>query len=65
MAQWQSTGSLSQRYPGFDSRRLTAFFTFLYFCLITSKFIYMQFMLSITKVYYSIYIGYTNLKITQ
>ena len=25
------------RCPGFDSRRLPAFFTFLYFCLITSK----------------------------
>ena len=30
----------SQRCPGFDSRWLPAFFTFLYFRLITSKFIY-------------------------
>ena len=40
MAQWQSTGGSSQRCPGFDSQRLLAFFTFLYFRLITSKFIY-------------------------
>ena len=40
MAQWQSTGGSSQRCPGFNSRRLPAFFTFLYFRLITSKFIY-------------------------
>ena len=25
MAQWQSTGGSSQRFPGFDSRRLPAF----------------------------------------
>ena len=42
VAQWQSTGGSSQRCPGFDSRRLPAFFTFLYFRLITSKFIYFQ-----------------------
>ena len=35
-----STGGSSQRCPGFDSRRLPAFFTFVYFRLITSKFIY-------------------------
>ena len=40
VAQGQSTGGSTQRCPGFDSRRLPAFFTFLYFCLITSKFIY-------------------------
>ena len=40
VAQWQSTGGSSQRYPGFDSRRLPTFFTFLYFHLITPKFIY-------------------------
>ena len=28
VAQWQSTGSSSQRCPGFDSRRLPAFFHF-------------------------------------
>ena len=39
VAQWQSTGGSSQRYPGFDSRRLPAF-SLLYFHLITSKFIY-------------------------
>ena len=39
VAQWQSTGGSSQRCPGFDSWRLPAFFTFLYFRLITSKFI--------------------------
>ena len=33
VAQWQSTGGSSQRCPGFDSRRLLAFFTFLYFPL--------------------------------
>ena len=42
VAQWQSTGGSSQRCPGFDSRRLPAFFTFLYFRLITSKFIYLD-----------------------
>ena len=40
VAQWQSTGGSSQRCPGFNSRRLPAFFTFLYFRLITSKFVY-------------------------
>ena len=40
VAQWQSTGGSSQRCPGFNSRQLPAFFTFFYFCLITSKFIY-------------------------
>ena len=40
MAQWQSTGGSSQRCPRFDSRRLPTFFTFFYFHLITSKFIY-------------------------
>ena len=39
VAQWQSTGGSSQRCPGFDSWRLPAFLTFLYFRLITSKFI--------------------------
>ena len=39
---WQSTGGSSQRCPGFDSRRLPAFFTFLYLRLITSNFIYFQ-----------------------
>ena len=38
VAQWQSTGGSSQRCPGFDSRQLPAFFTFLHFCPITSKF---------------------------
>ena len=33
VAQWQSTGGSSQRCPGFNSRRLPAFFTFLYFRL--------------------------------
>ena len=42
VAQWQSTGGSSQRCPGFDSRQLPAFFGFLYFRLITSKFIYFQ-----------------------
>ena len=42
VAQWQSTGGSSQRCPGFDSRWLPAFFTFLYFCLITSSFLYFQ-----------------------
>ena len=42
VAQWQSTGGSSQRCPGFDSRRLPAFFTFLYFRLITSNFLYFQ-----------------------
>ena len=37
VAQWQSTGCTSQRCPGFDSRQLPAFCTFLYFCLITSN----------------------------
>ena len=40
IAQWQSTGGSSQRCPGFDSRRLPAFFTFLYFRPITSNFLY-------------------------
>ena len=40
VAQWQSTGGSSQRCPGFDSRWLPAFFTFLYLCLITCNFIY-------------------------
>ena len=40
VAQWQSTGGSSQGCPGFDSWRLPAFFTFLYFHLITSKFLY-------------------------
>ena len=39
VAQWQSTSGSSQRCPGFDSRWLPAFFTFLYFCLITFKFL--------------------------
>ena len=39
VAQWQSTGGSSQRCPGFDST--AGFFTFLYFRLITSKFIYL------------------------
>ena len=30
VAQWQSTGGSSWRCPGFDSRLLLAFFTFLY-----------------------------------
>ena len=42
VAQWQSTGGSSQRCPGFDSRRLPAFFTFLYLRLITSNFIYFE-----------------------
>ena len=42
VAQWQSTGGSSQRCPGFDSRRLQAFFTFLYLRHITSNFIYFQ-----------------------
>ena len=36
VAQWQRTGGSSQRCPGFDSWQLLAF---LYFHLITSKFI--------------------------
>ena len=28
VAQWQSTGGSSERYPGFDSQRLRAFFHF-------------------------------------
>ena len=42
IAQWQSTGGSSQRYPGFGSRWLLAFFTFLYFHLRTFKFLYFQ-----------------------
>ena len=42
MAQWQSTGGSSQRCPGFNSRRLPGFYTFLYFRLVTSKFIYIS-----------------------
>ena len=41
MAQWQSMAAQPE-VSGFDSRRLPAFYTFLYFCLITSKFIYFQ-----------------------
>ena len=41
MSQGQSTGGSSQRCPGFDSQRLPTF-SFLYFHLITSKFIYFQ-----------------------
>ena len=39
VAHWQSTGGSSQRCPGFDSQRLPAFYTFLCFRLITSKFL--------------------------
>ena len=46
MAQWQSTGGSSQCH-GFDSRRLTAFFIFLYFCLIIFIFSMRQDALSI------------------
>ena len=42
MAQWQSTGGSSQRCCGFDSWQLLALSLFLYFHLITSKFIYFQ-----------------------
>ena len=35
VAQWQSTGGSSQRYPGFDSR-LAGLFTFLSFCLLAN-----------------------------
>ena len=37
IAKWQSTGGLSQRFPGFDIWWLLAF---LYFCFITSKFLH-------------------------
>ena len=47
VAQWQSTGGSSQRCPGFDSRRLPAFFTFLYLRLITSNFICLFFFIVI------------------
>ena len=39
VAKWQSTGGSSQRCPGFDSWRLPAFSLFLYFRLITCKFL--------------------------
>ena len=54
VAQWDITGGSRQRCPGFDSWRLKAevswvrllaaavLFTFTYFILITSKFIYFQ-----------------------
>ena len=37
-----SAGGSSQRCPGFKSQWLAGLFTFLYFCLITSKFLYFQ-----------------------
>ena len=42
VAQWQSTGGSRQRCPGFKSQWVLAFSLSLYFCLITSKFIYFQ-----------------------
>ena len=40
MAQWQSTGGSSQRFPGFDSLRLLAFSLSSIFPHIISKFLY-------------------------